>query len=317
MTMKPIPATPSLAALLALGITSNAIAFTYTPGDVLLVFRKDGLSANDVEFNLGSIDQFLQATNGATLNITNWDKGLVTDAYSFTDDGIGFALVAATTVNATNRSVWLTSAEPNTVPLDRTPSQWQQLWSKVDAVGNKPAEYTLTNSAPSISVAPTLYPSYTYIASNGNTALGLISKIGGASTFNVQADTAKTAGEPASLKFYQIRPSTASTKPQSALLGTFKLTAAGELTYTAGGAVVNPPTVTQIVSTAATGGTITVAFKTVAGTQYRLRYNTSLQGSPGSWTAGADTVAGTGANATLTDAAPAGTERFYVVESFQ
>ena len=124
--MKSAVSIRTFAASMTIGIASSVSAFTYTPGDVILILRKNG--ANDVEFNLGSLDRFRQATNGATVTVSNWDPNLVTANYLFSDDGVEFALVAATTVNATNRGVWLSNAEPNSTPLDRTPSQWQQIW---------------------------------------------------------------------------------------------------------------------------------------------------------------------------------------------
>ena len=297
-----------LATSLAIGITCSISAFTYNPGDVILVFRKNG--ANDVEFNLGSLDRFLQATNGAVITVANWDPNLVTANYLFSDDGVEFALVAATTVNATNRGVWLSNAEPNGAPLDRTPSQWQQIWSKVDAVGNKLAEYTGTNATPSLAVSPSLYPSYTYITSNGGSAPGLITKLGGTSSFTLES------GIPGMVKFYEVRPSTLATKPSSLLLGSFQLGLDGTLIYTAAGATVAPPVLTQILSVASVSGGYRVAFKTVAGTHYRLRYTGALGSSPGTWTQGADNVVGTGGEASLDDLTPDGAQRFYAIESY-
>jgi hypothetical protein len=287
----------------------TAQGFTYQNRDVILVFRKDGF--NDVEFNLGVVDRFLSLTNGQQLNITNWDSSLALSTYGDLTAGVQTALVASTTVNATDRVVWVTSGEPATIPVDRTPSQWQQLWSKTDAIGQKPAEFTQTNSAPSIAVSPTLCPSFTYIESNGGSAPGLVAKLGGTSAITVVATV------PASLKFYEIRPSLVTPKPPSKLVGSFTITAQGALTFTAGSGSNPPLDATQITGVSAGTNAVTITFNTVAGAKYRLRYSDTLSANLAAWSVGTDSVAGAGAPASLLDHALPPKTRFYAVESFQ
>ncbi len=287
----------------------TARGFTYQNRDLLLVFRKDGF--NDVEYNLGPVDRLLTLTNGQQLTLTNWDSSLAFSAYGNLTNGVQVALLASTAVNAADRAVWISSSDSSTAPLDRTESQWQQLWSKADAVGEKPAEYTGTNAVSSIVVAPALYPSFTYIASNGGSAPTLTSKLGGASTFSIVATA------PAVLKFYGIRPSTANPKPASSLIGSFAITAQGEINFTEGSPPTTPLDSTRITGIVPATNAITINFNTVAGAKYRLRYTDLLNAPLAAWSIGNDTVRGAGAPASLQDLVPPIKTRFYAVESFQ
>ncbi len=58
------------------GSVPSASAFTYHYGDLLLVFRSSGL--NDVEFNLGSVTNYLNYAPGSVHTVAGWNPGLVT-----------------------------------------------------------------------------------------------------------------------------------------------------------------------------------------------------------------------------------------------
>jgi hypothetical protein len=62
----------------ATGCIQTLSAFDYTNSNLLLVFRKD--NALDVEFNIGSVTNFLGKANGTTMQVTNWSlPGVRTD----------------------------------------------------------------------------------------------------------------------------------------------------------------------------------------------------------------------------------------------
>ena len=180
-----------------------ANAFTYQDQDVLLAFRKDGF--DDVVFNLGSIQQFLNRTNGETFVVSGWTLDLVRSKYDL-DGDVKVAILSTTPKTAGTpdlRRAWLTSAEPSTAVYDRTSSQWQLLWSKINSVGAKAQDYSQSSPTNVFTAAPTLPSGYTYIISNAGTSASSIATLGGTSAFKVESSL------PADLKFYEVKPSTA------------------------------------------------------------------------------------------------------------
>src|SRR5438445_13884933 len=89
---------------LALFAAPLANALTYSDGDVLLIFRSDGL--HNVEFNLGKISQFLGNPDGYTNTVANWNSSVVTSNYSLTGAGAQFAILATTSSSDPNRTAW-------------------------------------------------------------------------------------------------------------------------------------------------------------------------------------------------------------------
>ena len=90
-------------------VMPSASAFTYADGDLLLVFRKDGF--NDVEFNIGSVSNYLGRANGTKLTVSNWDLNLVRANFNNSLASVKFLLVAATSSTDTSRRIWSTSAQ--------------------------------------------------------------------------------------------------------------------------------------------------------------------------------------------------------------
>ena len=87
-------------ALLALLATPPARAWTYNDGDVLLVFRASG--HNNIEYDLGSVSNFLGHANGYTTNVTGWDSSLITTEFGTGLSGAKVILAATTSsANAT------------------------------------------------------------------------------------------------------------------------------------------------------------------------------------------------------------------------
>ncbi len=80
----------SLAALTLLA-TPQARAWTYNDGDVLLIFRK---GSQNVEFNLGSVTNFVGKANGYTTPVSGWDLSLVTSTFGTLDSSVKVVLIA-------------------------------------------------------------------------------------------------------------------------------------------------------------------------------------------------------------------------------
>src|SRR5579883_3116761 len=109
-----------LATLAALGLlaTPQVQAWTYNQGDVLLIFRN---GAQDVEFDIGNVTNFLGHTNGYTTTVTGWNSNLVNSTFGGFS-GLNVSLVAS--VGTTN---WLSGAEPDTVAYNISSSAAQTL----------------------------------------------------------------------------------------------------------------------------------------------------------------------------------------------
>ena len=95
-------------------MTQSASAFTYTDFDLLLVLRQEGLS--DVEFNLGSVTNFLGKADGTLVTVTNFDVNLAKSNFNNNLVGVKFILAAATNSNATIKRAYLTDADPASQP---------------------------------------------------------------------------------------------------------------------------------------------------------------------------------------------------------
>ena len=293
------------ATLLALAAAQTASAFTYTDADLLLVFRKDGF--NDVEFNLGSVSNYLGRANGTMLPVSNWDANQVRANFNNSLAGVKFVLVAATAPSApvAQRRAWLSDANATGTPTDQPGSKVGTICSKVSDVGIKAQIRTVTNATQVYIVAPGDDSSYTASVSEGGTVD--VTTLGGAAPFPVQADI------PAMMRFYEIKSNTA--RPPALLVGSFNLTAQGALTFTAGSTVTpGPLPPPKILSITRIGGASSVSFTTTNGANYRLRYSPTASGVISNWTALATTVAGDGSPKTLNDTT-ADAIRFYGVEA--
>ena len=294
---------------LIVGGVRGAAAFTYTNTDLLLIFRKDGF--NDVEFNLGSVSNFLGQATSTQIAVTNWDQGLVRGNFNNSLAGVSATLQAATATDDTPRRVWLTSGSATTAPTDVSGSKWGQLRSKIDFVGVQAQTITDANATPSYVVSAYAASSYTQIASSGG-SLDVVT-ISGLAPFPVEAAI------PTKLRLFEIKANNANPKPLAALVGTFDLSADGSLQFTAGSDVVapppQPPSAPQILGITRAADLSTVSFTTTNGATYRLRFASAsgLGSARTNWTALSATLAGTGANASLTDQT-SDADRFYAVE---
>ena len=292
----------SLFVLLTFGATSLASAFTYADGDLLLVFRKDGFK--DVEFNIGTVSNFLGRADGTKLTVSNWDLNLVNTNYNNNLNGVKFVLVAATDTTNALRRVWATSANlyPLTPVVDLAGSKWGNLRSKISTIGTEATN--ITAGSASLSYVPDLNAasSYTVIVQEGQ---GLdAATMGGSAPFPVEVDN------PGTLLFYDLRISNANPKPAAHLIGSFCLDAAGLLSFTAGPLTPLPqPTISVVRSNSVN----TISFLTTDCGNYRLRYTSDLAGP---WTISPTIITGDGTTKPLTDTTALAL-RFYLVEAFR
>ena len=272
-------------------------AWTYNDGDVLLIFRN---GSQDVEFDLGSVSQFLGKTNGYTTTVTGWDPNLVTTTFgSFT--GVKTVLIA--TGGSTN---WLSSAEPNTTAYNVSSQAANTLHSVINAVGTKPlypiAIPTAQANAYSIDAGGQYEAtSYDYVVSGGNK--NGIATWGGIAPFTVEQAV------PGNLDFWSVAPTAIyPNSPPDQLVGTFTISASGVLTFVAG------PRASTIYNVSRTGNISTVQFTTTVGNIYSLAYTNALGASVADWPVDATTVIGNGRINTINHNSSDGAE-FYKIKT--
>ncbi len=290
----------SLALALAPWFAPRVHAWTYQDGDVLLVFRQSGF--NNVEFDLGSVNQFLNRPDGYSASVTNFDLNLVTSVFGSDLSGVSVVLLATTSPASTNRTAWVSSSGTDQTANDVTPSTWQsQFYAVINAIGAKPALYLPANSTPSYSFAPTFIASYDAIVSAGGVNAASLPNLGGAAPFKVEQSV------PGTFQFWGIQPSAVNPKPAAAVVGTFTIDNKGTLKFTVG----SPPP--RIISITRAGGVNTVSFTSTAGGSYHLRYSGALGAAVKNWTLGAASTTGTGGTVSLQDA-QSSPDGFYVVQ---
>lgn len=285
-----------------------ARAWTYKTGDLLLIFREN--LNNNVEFDLGSVSNYLGHPDGYTNLVANWNFNVVTSNYSLTGGSVQFALVASTGASDTNRTAWISDSQPLTAVNDLTGSAWAiGLETPITSVGqggqNAPGVSAGTNFAV---LAPTSPYAFDYIASANGNSPGAIPYLGGASGINFEV----TAATPNTVLFYAVQPNTNSTKPVATLVGSFTLFGNGSLVFQAG-PLLDSPAITSI----ATGGNnAAVTFTTKPAVKYRLVYSAIPSNNRASWTVLPNPVAGDGTPGTLYDQSATDPQRFYSVQSY-
>jgi hypothetical protein len=264
-------------AALTLLTTPQARAWTYNDGDVLLVFRQ---GSQNVEFDLGSVTNFLGKTNGYTTTVTGWDLSLVTSTFGSLT-GVKVVLLAAG--DPTN---WLSSAEPNTTAYNISASDADTLHGVIGAVGTRPL-YPIaipTAGANSYSIdtgGQYAGSSYDYNVSGGH--FSGIAKLGGNAPFTVEQSI------PGTLDFWSIKSTDIyPNSPPDQLIGTFTISAGGVLTFVAG------PRASNITSVSRSSGVSTVKFTTTVGNTYSVAYTNKLGGAVATWPVDATTLVGNG-----------------------
>jgi hypothetical protein len=307
--MNPKKLIPILTAIAASVAAPAMKAATYSDQDVLLIFRANGY--NDVEYDLGSVSQFLGHSNGYQAVVTGWSADVVSGQFAL-DGGLAqFGLLAVTSDQDANPRAWLTDDQPLVSVTDVTQSKWEVgLYGIIEAIGvgiaTDPDAPAGTNYDV---VSPSSSYSFDFITSNRGQSAALIPFLGGGSGLKFGA----TAAVPGTVLFYEVDPSSAPTKPAGTLVGSFSLSAAGTLEFQAGPLLSAAP----ITSVSNSNGTSAVTFSSSRAVKYRLRYATQLGGSPQTWAILPTTVVGDGNPQTLQDNSASDSARYYVVESYQ
>jgi hypothetical protein len=319
-----------LASLLVLLLAAApARAWVYHDGDVLLIFRENGF--DDVEFDLGNVAQFLNKTNGYTVNVTGWDPAPVLNTFGSDLTGVSVILLATTSNTSSSVGSWVSGPEPDTTAYSISPSAWQStLWSTINSLGTRPEIYAVPTVA-----SPVTYPlspggalpspdtnayvldpgnvyqidSYDWIVAGGvsqgnaiypNTAY--VATLGGNSQFIVESII------PTTFDFWQIQPSKVNPAPPDTYVGQFNIATNGPLTFVAG----PPQPVIQGITRA--GNVSDIQFGSIVGVQYEL-VSTNTLGAPASqWPVVSGPIVGNGYNQSLTQTNTAATG-FYLIQS--
>jgi len=267
-----------LLAALSLLAARPAQAWTYNSGDVLLVFRN---GSQDVEFDIGSVTNFLGHRNGYTTTVTGWNLSLVTTTFGTLNNNLDVVLLA--TSGTTN---WLTSAEPNTTAYNISSQAAETLSSVINGVGTRTL-YPLaiptagTNSYSIDTGGQYASSSYDSIVSNGH--FNGIPQLGGNVPFQVQQ------GIPGFLDFWTISPTTIyPNSPPDTLVGTFYFTTNGVLTFVAG------PRASTVTGVSVAGNLSAVQFTTTVGNTYAVVYTNNLAGAVTNWPVDPNSLVGNG-----------------------
>lgn len=289
-------------AWLAVLATSSAKAWTYQDGDVLLIFR--GASpADDVEFEIGNVSQFLNHPIGYTTTVTGWDPNLVVSTFGHVTNAS--VILTATT----SSSAWISSSSNVTSVSDVTASTFLgDLYDVIDAIGTRPTTYDTAAETNAYVIQETggISPnsslgSYDYIVSGGGVNEASIAQFGGNVPFDVQGVASTTLG------FWQIQPTNAIPKPAATYVGTFVINASGSLAFTAGPA---GPTIEGITRT---GSVSTVSFTTLSIGNYELVHTNKLGAPISKWPVVSGPIAGTGGIKSLSNTNSTDKAGFYGV----
>ena len=263
-------------AVAALLSAPPAWAWIYNDGDVLLVFRKSG---QDIEYDLGSVTNFLGKANGYTNNVTGWDPTQLTGA-------VGSFIGAKVVLLATGPTNYLSSPEPNTTAYNIDAQEADTLHGVISAIGTTPLyPLAIPSNSPNAYVIDTggdfKASSYDSVVSGGQ--FNGIAQLGGNAPFTVEQAL------PASLDFWQIQSSSVyPNPPPDKLIGFFNVATNGVITFVAG------PRQSKITSVSRSGNVSAVQFTTTIGTIYAVAYTNNLGGAASTWPVDATTLIGDG-----------------------
>ena len=274
-----------------------ARAWTYTPGDLLLIFRQGNF---DVEFDIGSVTNYLGKTNSYTTTVSGYSLSFLTNSLaSITANPTKVILLASG--GTTN---WVTSAEPNTTAYQGSLQSAQSLNGLINSVGNNPPFYiSATNTAYKIDTGGVSQrASYDYIVSGNGTRTSFIGQLGGAVPFTVEQTL------PGYLDFWQVGSTTIyPNSPADKLIGTFTIDTNGVLTFVAG------PRASTVSAVSHVGNTSAVSFTTTVGNTYSLAYTNKLGGAVSTWPVDTTTVTGDGNADTINHTATGNVEFYRIV----
>jgi hypothetical protein len=302
----------------------QAAPFTYSPGDLVLAFRKSG-SASDLVVNVGRATNFNNLPTGVTIVVSNLLVGQLNAALANLNS-LSWSVAGASRPPLVPgyplQTLWLTAPrlDPNTpsAPWLRKGVYVQgNAASQIDGIGvNAASSSSSQSSNANNTVVGVVIPSSSDFAVTP--AIGDGNYLG---TFqgNVEATTSATfAANSTNVSrsdLYELVPGSLSggtLDTPGRYLGFFEFKPDGTLTFNT---TLPPPPRPTITSIVRNGGATTVSFSTVNSATYRLRYTDSpgLRTAVSSWSIGTS-IAGDGTVKSLTDAF-SGPLRFYVVDA--
>ncbi|MFO1511708.1 MAG: hypothetical protein U1F83_02155 [Verrucomicrobiota bacterium] len=304
--------------------TVQAAPFLYSPGDLILTFRKTG-GASDLVVNLGKATNYNNLPAGTSFAVSNLLVSHLNTAFAGVND-LAWAVAAANRPpgdpNYALQTLWVTAprAEAGTPasPWLRKGAFTQgSAAAQIDAAGANPAVYSgLTTSNANNTATAVIIP-----AGNDNALSPIIGAGGdydGAFQGNAQNVTASDfdadSANVTRSDLYELIPGTTASGTYNApgrYLGYFEFKPDGTLTFNVPTSAPPRPIITNITRA---GNITTVSFTTVSGATYRLRATDAagLATPVSTWSIGSS-VAGNGAVRSLTDTSAEGI-RFFVVD---
>jgi hypothetical protein len=273
--------------LAALALLASPLAqaqtWTYNDGDLLLIFRKTG--HNNIEFDLGSVTNYLGKTNGFTTTVTGWDLSLVTGEFGSNLKNVNVILLATSGLTNASPTVWLTSPEPNTTAYNDSGQEFNTLSGLISAVGKKPINpFQVPYTEPNAYVIDPGDPQYGAASFDHIASINPINipQLGGNVAFTVQQPI------PGLLDFWAIKSTGTSPNPPDLLVGTFTAATNGVLTFVAG------PRPSTIIGVNHSGNISTIQFTTTVGNSYSVVYTNTLGGATATWPVDGTTLVGDG-----------------------
>jgi hypothetical protein len=295
-------------ALLALLATPLARAWSYSDGDLLLIFRATG--HNDIEYDLGSVSNLLGHANGYTTTITGWDSSLITTEFGTGLTGAKVILAATVSSSDASQTAWISSIDPNGNAYKVSGAAWTaNLHGTINSLGNRPVNPFDVPAAGTSANAYVIGPfdpelggaSYDYIVSGGN--FNSIATWAGKAPFGTVPVEQPVPG---SFDFWAVQPANISQVPDT-LIGTFTITTNGVLTFVAGP---HAPTITGV---SRSGNASTIQFTTTVGNTYSVAYTNQLGAAAATWPVDATTLIGDGRTDTLNHTNSGDAAEFYRV----
>jgi hypothetical protein len=331
--------------LAALSPSVGAQTFNYTNNDLLLGFRKTGTFQENYEVvvNIGKATNYLDAANGAVINVPNFSASQLTpDSFSSLNDlnWSVFGYVKTNLVNVlpgyVNNTLWLTVPRTSNNVQSVAPNRMSYsgqgtVAGYVNSIGSDAAYLSSITTAGPDNTAR-------FIREPINDPANLSSFMGGvfdstASTLhdswpqNVEITTPGSFSSGSVVSdLYEIRPLTDAqghpvldphtglTNGAAYFVGFFTFNSNGAMTFTRGSGTTPlppPPTVLRI---SRAGATATIYFGTTNGATYTLYYtnSTGLAQPVNTWPSSPNTLVGNGATNSITDTS-SDPNRFYRV----
>jgi len=302
--------------------SARATTFAYSPGDVLLCFRKSNGGTYDLVVDAGPVSTFTNLAPGSklVLNPAKYTAGQLgvlggTNNLSWTV----FAYYDASAPPAWQNTVYMSDPWPDAVtqpdPWARASASSQSvLISYLASVLNGATNYVNTTNASSAtaslvpeSVSTTPYNSYKNAINPPN------ADFHGTFQADPEQSTGPTftgGGVPVRADFYQLTPYAGFPAPNGVYWGYFEFATNGVMTYTAGSPPVSPAV---IVSITRVGNTTTVTFNSGAGGTYTLRGSSDLAAPVATWSVISSTP-GNGGQQSLNDVTTSG-QMFYTISA--